>query len=160
MYLQACLIFRQVRLGNCPHQWQLMRHPRHTRQFHQDEWQRSSDLCLCWWRDGFKMRKGYSVCVIIGCQRPVRVPTVNGCLLSNLLYQVDDHLKGSPVFVESWCDKQADIYQSKMTFKRWNVNVSRVNVVAHSTHETGRLHFLQCTSIGTIPKCVPSFFAE
>lgn len=32
LYLQASLIFCQVRLGNCPQQWQLMGHPLHTRQ--------------------------------------------------------------------------------------------------------------------------------
>lgn len=136
MYLQVCLIFRQVRLGNCPPPM-TVNEASSAYQTVSPRWM-TEELwpLLRWWRDGFKMRKGYSVCVIIGCERPVRVPTVNGCLLSNLLYQVD-HLKGSPVFVESWRDKQADIYQSKMTFKR-----SRVNVVAHSTHETGRLHFL------------------
>lgn len=45
------LIFCQVRLGNCPQQWQLMGHPLHTRQllyFCKDEWKRRPDLCLGW----------------------------------------------------------------------------------------------------------------
>lgn len=30
--------------------------------------------------DGLEMRKGDFLCVVIGFNRPVRAPTVNGCL--------------------------------------------------------------------------------
>ena len=67
-------LFHQLRLGNCPQQWQLTRHPRHTRQLpYSASMAERGGLTS----DGSKLRKSDFVHSVIARHRPVRAPNVN-----------------------------------------------------------------------------------
>lgn len=131
LYLQASLIFRQVRLGNCPQQWQLMGHPRHTRQllyFTRMSERGGLTSAWAWVRDDLEMRKSYFVRVVIGRNRPVRAATVNGC---------PDFIVKSIFIRQETTWKDAVAVQSQCTAPHACASVKS----AHSK-ETGELYLL------------------
>lgn len=136
------LIFHQVRLGNCPQQWQLMRHPRHTRQLSYSVWMSERGGLTS---DGSELRKSYFVRAVIARHRPVRAPNLNA--------RRDFAVKGvlsartsveRLLCVQSWCDNQILISQ-KWSWKG-GMRTCQCGVCTFHTGDWGGL--LSCTSAG------------